>query len=76
MARSSGMMGRSGKVGLKAKYTFADPEEVANREMTTYQPSPTNFQQVGPGDNRGLDANEPDRKHVGGSSPSKFDAIP
>jgi hypothetical protein len=73
MARSKGGMGT--KVSLTPKYTFGDPEEVSNRDKTTYQPQPTTFAQVGPGD-RGGNANEPDRRHIGGSSPSKFDDIP
>lgn len=73
---AKGMMGRNGKVGPNPKYTFGTDEEVANRTQTTYQPTPTDFRQVGPGDSRGQNANEPDRRHVGGSSPSKFDDIP
>jgi hypothetical protein len=75
MARKGGSMGRSGKVAPNPKYTFATDEEVGNRDMTTYQPTPTSFQQIGPSD-RGGNANEPDRRHIGGSSPSKFDDIP
>lgn len=74
MARKA-TMGRSGKVGMNPKYTFGSDEEVANRDMTTYQPTATTFSQIGP-EGRGGNANEPDRRHVGGSSPSKFDDIP
>lgn len=76
MARKGGMMGRSGKEAPAPKYTFATDEEVGNRDMTTYQPTPTNFAQIGPSDSRGKNVNEPDRRHIGGSSPSKFDDIP
>jgi hypothetical protein len=75
MARKGGTMGRSGKVAPNPKYTFATDEEVGNRDMTTYQPTPTNFRQIGP-EGRGGNPNEPDRRHIGGSSPSKFDDIP
>lgn len=75
MARKGGTMGRSGKVAPNPKYTFATDEEVGNRDMTTYQPTPTSFSQIGP-EGRGGNVNEPDRRHVGGSSPSKFDDIP
>ncbi len=52
-------MGRVGeKTHVAPKYALGTAEEVANRDKTGYQPSPTAFQQIGPND-RGGNANEP-----------------
>lgn len=72
MARSKGNH-IGGKIPLKSKYTFADADEIANRDKTAYQNPASAFVQIPPGD-RGGNLNEPGLGVRSGNA--KFGPVP
>lgn len=70
------MAAKTGHIGRKhlppPKYALGDPEEIANRDSTGFQPPAANFQQIRPGDSS-MNLNEPTRGNAK-SGDFKFDS--
>lgn len=60
------------KVSPRAEHAYGTDEEVHNRDQVSHQPAASNFRQVGPEDNEGMNLANPTASSRSG--PFKFSA--